>query len=284
VSDVRIDPLSGRQAVIAPGRARRPGAWRGAVEPPSAEELDACPFCAGREDRTPPETLRLGSDPWQVRVVPNLYPAFERQEVVVLAPRHARSLVELSDAELAVVAEAWAERSRAARVEGFPYVHALVNEGREAGSSLPHAHAQLLWLRESPPEVVREAPQLAAGSCALCSLDAPLVAERAGVRLLAAPAPRAPYELLVAPTEHRAGGLEDAALADALALAVDGIRRLHSVEGAVPLNLWLHAGEHWHIEVVPRLGFLAGIELGAGYFVSALAPEDAATALRAALP
>jgi UDPglucose--hexose-1-phosphate uridylyltransferase len=284
VSDVRIDPLSGRQVAIAPGRARRPGAWRGAVEPPSADELDACPFCAGREDRTPPETLRLGRDPWQVRVVPNLYPAFERQEVAVLTPRHARSLVELSDAELAVVAEAWAHRARTARAEGFPYVHAFVNEGREAGSSLPHAHAQLLWLREPPPEVVREAPQLRAGSCALCALDAPVVAERKGLRLVAAPAPRAPYELLVAPAEHRSRGLEDTLLADALALAVDGIRRLHAVEGAVPLNLWLHDGEHWHIEVLPRLGFLAGIELGAGYFISALTPEDAAAALREASP
>ena len=115
MTDLRVDPLSGREAVIAPGRARRPGMWRGSVEPPSAEELEQCPFCAGREDRTPPETLRLGAEPWQVRVVPNLYPAFERQEVVVLSPRHVRSLVELSDAELALVAEAWRRRAVAAR-------------------------------------------------------------------------------------------------------------------------------------------------------------------------
>jgi UDPglucose--hexose-1-phosphate uridylyltransferase len=254
--------------------------WRGSVEPPSAEELEQCPFCVGREDRTPPETLRLGAAPWQVRVVPNLYPAFERQEVVVLSPRHVRSLVELSGEELALVAEAWAQRSAAARAEGFPYVHALVNEGREAGASLPHAHAQLLWLREPPPEVVREAPHLRAGDCALCRLDAPAVAERDGLRLYAAPAPRAPYELLVAPVEHRGDGLEDPALGAALALTVEGIRRIHAAEGSVPLNLWLHGGEHWHIEVLPRLGFLAGIELGAGYFICALAPEEAASRLR----
>jgi UDPglucose--hexose-1-phosphate uridylyltransferase len=256
--------------------------WRGSLEPPSAEELEQCPFCAGREDRTPPETLRLGEAPWQVRVVPNLYPAFERQEVVVLSPRHVRSLVELSDAELGVVAEAWRLRAVAARAEGFPYVHALVNEGREAGASLPHAHAQLLWLRQEPPEVAREAPRLRAGSCALCTLEAPVVRERDGLRLYAAPAPRAPYELLVAPVEHRGSGLEDAALGAALALAVEGIRRIRAAEGPVPLNLWLHAGEHWHIEVLPRLGFLAGIELGAGYFVCALDPDEAAERLRGA--
>ena len=53
----------------------------------------------------------VGDGPgWRVRVVPNLYPAFERQEVVVHTPRHARSLAELGDGELADVAEAWRAR------------------------------------------------------------------------------------------------------------------------------------------------------------------------------
>jgi len=47
-----------------------------------------------------------------------------------------------------------------------------------------------------------------------------------------------------------------------------------------PLYSWLHAGGHWHIEVLPRLDVLAGIELGAGYFVNTLAPESAAGVLR----
>src|SRR5439155_23588799 len=95
------------------GRAGRPGASRAPIPPAAREELDACPFCAGREDRTPPETLRIPADgPWQVRVVPNLYPAVEQQEVVVHAPRHARSVVELTDDELGNVAEAWQRRAR----------------------------------------------------------------------------------------------------------------------------------------------------------------------------
>ena len=50
----------------------------------------------------------------------------------------------------------------------------------------------------------------------------------------------------------------------------------------MPLNAWLHAGGHWHIEVVPRLTVLAGIELGAGIYVNTLPPDDAALALREA--
>ena len=122
------------------------------LDPETVEEFEACPFCAGREDRTPPETLRIG-DPWRVRVVPNLYPAFDRHEVVVHAPRHVRSMAELSPEEVGAVAEAWRERAHAARGEGFGYVHAFVNEGRIAGASLPHSHSQLVWLREAPPAV-----------------------------------------------------------------------------------------------------------------------------------
>ena len=75
-------------------------------------------------------------------------------------------------------------------------------------------------------------------------------------------------------------GLSSPKLGAALALAAEGIRRLRIAEGPVPLNLWLHAAGHWHIEILPRFGVLAGIELGAGYFVNTLAPESAAGVLR----
>jgi UDPglucose--hexose-1-phosphate uridylyltransferase len=37
---------------------------------------------------------------------------------------------------------------------------------------------------------------------------------------------------------------------------------------------------HWHLELVPRTTKLAGLELGAGVYINALAPEQAAAALR----
>src|SRR5207302_5962628 len=144
---LRRDPASGRIAVIAPGRAKRPGAGRLALAPPAPEELDSCPFCAGHEHMTPPQTLVLPEEgDWSVRVVPNLYPAFERQEVVVHSRRHVRSIAELEDDELELVAEAWRRRAQAEPGHVFP----LLNEGREAGASLPHSHSQLVWLPDSP--------------------------------------------------------------------------------------------------------------------------------------
>src|SRR4051795_6132611 len=100
--DLRRDEVAGRWVAVAPARAARPGASAEVTD-----ELEACPFCAGHEGRTPPETLRLGDGPtgWDVRVVPNRFAAFERHEVVVQGPDHRHSIAELGDATLDLVAE-----------------------------------------------------------------------------------------------------------------------------------------------------------------------------------
>jgi UDPglucose--hexose-1-phosphate uridylyltransferase len=89
-----------------------------------------------------------------------------------------------------------------------------------------------------------------------------------------------PYELFIAPVRHESDPWRSEHLAAALQLAADGLHRLHAREGECAMNLWLHASGHWHVEVVPRLTTLGGIELGAGYFVNPLPPETAAAALR----
>ncbi len=159
-----------------------------------------------------------------MRVFPNLYPAFARQEVVVHSPEHLRSVAELGEEQLALVAEAWRLRREA---EPAGYLHALVNEGREAGAS------------------------------------------------------RLPYELVLAPAEPRAGAFVDPLLPAALVLLGEAVRRLRATDPEVPLNAWLHDSDDWHLEVLPRRAVLAGIELGAGIYVNAVPPEDAAARLRA---
>jgi len=253
--------------VIAPGRAKRPGAARPLLDPPSPDELASCPFCAGHEDMTPPQTLVLPEQgDWQVRVVPNLYPALERQEVVVHSRRHIRSIGEAEDDELELVAEAW--RRRVANEPGF--VFPLLNEGREAGASLAHSHSQLVWLPEPPP--VRARPR------------AELVFERDGLAAACPWASRVPYETVIAPLKPDPDPLSSAWLPPALKLLAELVRRLQRLEGRVPLNAWVERGsDDWHLVLFPRLNMLAGLELGAGIYVNTLAPEEAAARIRTAL-
>ena len=195
-----------------------------------------------------------------MRVVPNLYPAFERQEVVIHTPEHVRSFAELDDRQVELVAQAWQERIH----DGSGSVLALINEGRLAGASLPHSHSQLVWA-ELPVEDSDRLPTL---------LEQYPVGKRNGVVAAVHPVGAGPYECLIGPTG------EDGRLADALILLRDLVSRLRAIEGHRPWNAWLHNSPPWHLHFTPRLTALAGIELGAGIYVNVVPPEQAAERLR----
>src|SRR4029453_8051411 len=174
------------------------------LEPATPEELESCPFCEGREGRTPPEVLALpaeGREPdtpgWSVRVVPNKYPAFQRQEVVVHSPEHRRSISELGSAQLGLRAEAGDNQGKT--------LFACINEGRPAGASLLHSHSQLVWLDSEPPVPKAERGE----TCRLCAYleleraeGTRVVEERDALVLLCPYGSRSPYECLIAPVEH----------------------------------------------------------------------------------
>src|SRR3954471_758893 len=79
--EVRVDPLTGHRTIIAAAPSSRPGAGL-EVQPPAPIDPERDPFAEGHEDQTPPELYAVRPDGgaadgpgWQVRVVPNLYPA-----------------------------------------------------------------------------------------------------------------------------------------------------------------------------------------------------------------
>ncbi len=87
MSEIRIDQLNGLRAILAPGRAERPDAFAPEPAQTSPGAAESCPFCLGREDRTPPEVWANrpqggGSDTpgWLARSVPNLYPVLDSPE------------------------------------------------------------------------------------------------------------------------------------------------------------------------------------------------------------
>ena len=111
-----------------------------------------------------------------------------------------------------------------------------------------------------------------------------VVAERDGLILLCPFAGRQPYELLVAPLACEERSVHERACS---------ARRSRSSPRGCGGSAWPRApcrstcgstpAGHWHLEILPRLRVLAGLELGAGYFVNTLAPESAAGVLRRVL-
>jgi UDPglucose--hexose-1-phosphate uridylyltransferase len=223
-------------------------------------------------------------------------PAHGHHEVIVHAPDHHTSMSTLPPDQFAVVIESWRDRLAAHR--GSAWVHLMVNEGKSAGASLEHSHAQLYALPFVPGVAARERERFSAhntrtmGSCLLCDLAQEevrlrerVIAVNAHAVLLAPFASRTPYELQLIPRHHATSLLE--AETEAGLLLREGLQRLARVLGAPPpLNLWLRSAPrgaehyHWRIDVVPRLTQLAGLELGAGISVNVYPPERAAADLR----
>ena len=123
-----------------------------------------------RRARTTPATDPLAAG----RGEPDLFaarPAGGAHEVIVNAPEPVGSLAELGAEQLETAMGVWRERMRAHA--DAAYVHVIVNEGKEAGASLPHTHAQLYALRSCPPRSRASAsaspPTTTARRAATCS-------------------------------------------------------------------------------------------------------------------
>ena len=325
MGEVRVDPLTGLKTIIASDRAARHGDRGFPFAPHEPIDPEADPFLEGHEDQTPPEVHAVrptGTAPdtpgWTVRVVPNRYPGLtadahtpERDanldlftalpaagahEVIVNAPQPVCSLAELDAAQVHAAVEVWRERLRAhARA---PCRHLFVNEGRAAGASLPHTHAQLYALDFVPALLARERERF--GAYAIRTMGSNLLADvvQEEVRrrdrivaiddeavLMAPYASTSPFQLLLAPRRTRARFEDDGP--SGAALLHDALLRLtRRLGGPPPLNLWIRTAPQgadqfcWRIDIVPRLVQPAGLELGSGVHLCELAPEQAAAELR----
>jgi UDPglucose--hexose-1-phosphate uridylyltransferase len=274
--ELRKDPVVERWVIIATERARRPMDFAPETVAPSGRE--GCPFCPGREDRTPPEVFRSGSSedgPWTVRVVPNKFPAlhldgevqavgegiYDRidgigaHEVVIETPDHFAGLGTLPAAHVGEVLVAYRERLVALRKDPrLEYVLIFKNHGVTAGASLEHPHSQLIATPILPELVAKELEGAVRyfrmkERCVWCDIvrqerrdGARLVLEEEGFVAVAPYASRFPYELCILPTIHRSSFeslLPDEV--DALArLLREVIGRLARLFGDPPYNFALH--------------------------------------------
>jgi UDPglucose--hexose-1-phosphate uridylyltransferase len=317
VTELRKDWLSGRTVLLAENRALRPNefadAGGGSAAPLTAAN---CPFCPGQESSTPPavftETDAAGH--WQVRVVPNKYPAVETQgdspaagahEVIIESARHVDRTSALTAAELAAVLDAYRRRLAHWRASGrFRYGLVFKNLGAAAGASLAHVHSQLIALPEVPQPVAAElarAKQFYAeqGACAYCRLIADerharerVVLDRDGFIAFCPLASLQPGEVWLLPTEHEPWfeGRPAPTGADHFAEILHGL--LARIEGVLPqpsYNLLVRttpwqddaaAAGHWRIEILPRVNPLAGVELATQIYINPISPTRAAQQLR----
>ncbi|MGZ4798619.1 MAG: galactose-1-phosphate uridylyltransferase [Acidimicrobiia bacterium] len=309
--ELRHDAISGSSVIVAVERAARPFTVTSPAT--TADEPDDCPFCAGREEMTPPEVHRTGEgeaerEGWRVRVVPNLYPivgpagaegrtgsnATGAHEVVILSPDHHATFGMLDDAAAIEVLTVIRDRTRVHLDAGRAYVQAFVNQGKGAGASIAHPHAQLVALDFVPQVVDAELGRFATTDLVARELAD---ARRDGLVVVEGPAlgwspftALTPYRMRVAHRSTRAR-FDEATDAEVGVVALglrDSLRALRGLLGDVPYNVVFRtappdrrAGEfHWYLDIIPRTGVVAGFEEGTGIFVNSAPPEQAAVQLR----
>lgn len=273
--ELRYDSLIGGWTILAPSRSRRPGGMRG-----GEGRRGPCPFCPGNEVLTPPEIWAEGresgipdSPGWNIRVIPNLYPALVEvpspkkrsgqgrrvrpargvHEVIIHSPHHHLSLGDMDPDSAVGLMRAYRSRYRELCARpGVRQVLIILNHGREAGASLEHPHTQVLALPLVPTgvrEELRRWKKSASRGCPLCSAveearrEGRVVLENEGWTALTPFASRLPYETWFVPRRHRpdfarTGEAELRSMADVLTRVLKGMSiLLHDP----PYNLWLHS-------------------------------------------
>ena len=324
MNQLRLDPLTGRWVVVSTDRANRPMAFS-PMATTQADTSRPCPFCPGNEEASLPALETYGPEGrWLVRVVPNLYPAFEGDEpfvvtnrgpvftqataggiheVLVISPDHHKTWSMLNDDQTGLVMAAIRDRiEEHSTIPGLRYSQAILNSGREAGASVDHPHGQLLGMSFVPRELVEEQAGFArfAGRCLLCT--AADAEENVGHRVVYADErvlvicpfwSGSPYEMMIIPRTH-CPHLHHSPPADLKAVGKalrETLGSLRDVVGDVAYNLVFHSAPyrapepyHWHVHVVPKLTTVAGFELGTGVLINIKNPEQAAEELKVRVP
>ena len=298
---------------------------------------------AVRADATAPDTAG-----WTVRVVPNKFPAlvtgpgrpdhagsdvsapaanaasqrhdlfacvpaYGSHEVAIHSPDHSATLARLGPERLAAAMDVWRARTRQHRSDGWAATTICVNEGREAGASLAHPHAQLFATENIPPDVSRELDRQDAWSSDRdrSLLGSVVEAERGGPRAvdtegdLLAWVPywaSNPYEVWIAAGAPDSGSgafadASDASMSDLAFLVGRVASRIGDAAGDPALNLFVRDLPHndpalaeisrgsapdayWNVRVLPRTRVDAGFELATGMRIVTASPEACAQELR----
>ncbi len=278
--ELRKDPVLGRWIIIAEQRGKRPTDF---IVEETLSTGGFCPLCPGNERTTPPEVLVYGRTGdqganmpgWQVRVVPNKYPALviegelDKQadglydkmngigahEVVIENPDHEVVFSALPPRDMLFVFRAFRDRiNDLERDSRFRYVLVFKNFGRAAGASLEHSHSQLVALPILPRKIDSELQGAISyyrykERCIYCDIVRQEIQQ--GVRvvcqnddfLVITPfAPRMPFEMWILPKRHSSAyhKQNDQQLAQLTEVFSECLRRLNACIPGVPYNFVLH--------------------------------------------
>ncbi len=227
-------------------------------------------------------------------------------EVIIETPNHYQHYSELSEEHLAQIYFAWQQRIKDLKNDRrIKYVLIFKNYGISAGAMMDHPHSQLIALPIAPKQIQEELRGAREyyrykERCIFCDIiyqeledKDRLIYENEEFLVIAPWAPIFPFEMWVVPRAHREVFEEsDRSLLFLLAQAVKkAMVKLDKTLNYPHFNLILHnlpfekspcPYYHWHLEILPRLIWVAGFEYGSGFYINPVPPEESAQWLKKA--
>ncbi len=236
-----------------------------------------------------------------MRVIPNKFPvvlpddpgAYGHQEVIIETPDHNRHLWDLSRDEMADLFTLSQERMRQLQEDPrVQYVVIFKNHGSASGSSISHAHTQIIATSIFPSRVERKLNAIKTlGYCPYCAIleeekgRERVIFENHDFLVFAPRAPRFIMEAWLVAKEH--GGDFEAFSREKLINLSAGLLTLLSylkkIKSPYCFYLYYGVGErelHFHLELLPRLQKWGGFELATGDYIIGVPPEKAAQIYR----
>lgn len=231
---------------------------------------------------------------------PDRQPAVGNSEVIVDTPIHNKPPWLVGPHQVLEMLNMYRDRINSLKEEGrTTYVHIIRNHGAGAASSLEHPHSQLYGLPFIPPMVDLELdgfalPRHGGIDCVLCGIVEREIESQDRIidisKNFVAFSPfasRLPYESWIVPRHHEMRFEKCEHLPEMAEMMAGLLVRYRERLGDPAFNYWIHTyplhGElrpfHWHLEIMPRVTMLGGLEVGAGVWVNIVAPEDAAALL-----
>ena len=179
--ELRRDPIVGRWVIVDTDHPRLPQNYECETH---TQKGGVCPFCYGNESITPPEIESFrdlhtahNTPGWQVRVVPNKFPALKIEgdldrrgsgiydllngigahEVLIETPYHNKDIPDLINEEVEKIILMYCRRSLdLIKDKRFKYIMIFKNYGPAAGASLEHPHTQIIALPMVPKNPLEE--------------------------------------------------------------------------------------------------------------------------------
>lgn len=281
------------------------------------KEKDAMPNVSSYQHNNPGWRLRSVPNRYP-SVLPDSEPTRQRfgpyqckngtgtQEVIIDTPRHVSKMGLLHLSEIRDLVHFSCSRLATLRREyRWHYAQWFKNQGHLAGASLEHLHSQIIAVPHIPDAILHQGTALKHlrqqfQECYYCHLlkyehqvQQRIVAENAYMIALCPYASRFCAEVKIFPKRHTSC-LTDATPGelDALASLIHRVsQRLDVILPVAAYNIilrntpWTDTYEpdpifHWHLDFLPRVTGIAGLEWGTGEYINPVAPEAAAALLR----